>query len=220
MLRARIRILGGTMAVCKECGTKVPWSAVLCEVHAKQQVDEHNLKRTQKIKSELPGIHDILVRHGADVSTLPLQDVLDALPRDIDFLAILPNRTFLTNRGILTYDVSFGGRIKKEEMIPLATITGIEAKPPKPGNQYDLWTVLITRANNIDTIFSAGPESMVREFLALTQEGMAAGRSAPAPAAPAQNPAERLGALKQLLEQGLISDAEFEQKKAQIIAEM
>lgn len=224
------------MAVCRECGVKVSWGTVLCEVHLKEFQDTTAADFLEKVKVETPSLYSVIKSLGVDGhempmdavmnkgpgrAVLPLDDVFRAMPKDLTYLAYLPNRTFLTDKGILKYEVTLmTARVKTEEIIPLATITGIESKPPKPGSSMDLWTILITRANNVDTIFSSGPDVLVRDFLAKVQEGMAGPRSGNAQPATVQTPVQRISALKQLLDQGLITEAEFEQKRAQIISEM
>ena len=208
------------MAACSTCGTKIGWTMTLCSDCAKAQQDQRAAESSEFLANEMPSLLEVLNRVGESPNVIH-PNAFDVLPRDTTYLAIYSSSVFLTERGILTFNFALTtGRLKTSETIPVATITSLELKPPTsaaPG----VHTLKLIRAGNEDTQFSNLGSDAIQDFIAKTQNAMA-GVSAPAPAPTAgkSNAAERMKSLGDLRDQGLISDAEYEEKRAAILSDL
>jgi len=171
-----------------------------------------------RLESDYPSLFQVLKKRGQNP---PLEYILDVLPKDATYLSKFSEFVFLTDKGILKYDTTIlNPRIKGHEIIPVHQITGIETEVPKGGEDYALWWVTLTRANNVDRLLSTDTAEVVTDFVnqvKLMLEG--SNRENPA-SKKIESPKDRILALKQLLDEGLISNEEFETKRASILSEM
>jgi hypothetical protein len=101
--------------------------------------------------------------------------------------------------------------------MPINTVTGFEIKPPKSNDT--MWEITITRANNIDTIYSMAPEYVIRDFIKKAQAAIASGKGGENTKS-SPTPSERIAVLKELLEDGVISQEAFKSKRSEIISEI
>jgi hypothetical protein len=171
----------------------------------------------ESIKQELPSLAKVMKSQGLDLEMLG-EHVLELLPKDATYLAIFNSNLFLTDRGILKYSRAvFSGKVKASEVIPVSTLTSVELK--KPGiNSPGIWSLKLVRANNIDDEFSAWPEPVLRDFVSKVQMATAGPLASPATSKP--SPIEQLKGLAELRDQGIVSEEEFQAKKAQLLSEM
>jgi len=205
------------MAACSSCGTKVGWGRALCEPCAEKRLIEESESFAAVLRSELPSLLEVLDRNGLKPHHI-YDNVRDLLPRDSKYLAIYSGKVFLTDRGIITYDFTITtGRLRASETIPVATITSLELKPPSPRG-VDMFTLKLIRAGNEDLEFSHFEDKVVQDFVSKVQTAMAGGNTQSAPSQPSS--IERLKSLTELKDQGLISEAEFETKKAAILGDL
>lgn len=206
------------MGVCIDCGLKSPWGSKRCIPCLNAFNEKAAEARLSHIQTATPSLWELVQELDFEEGFFVFEEVAKALPTDLTYMAIFSTSAYLTDQGILTFETTvFQGRLVKQELIPINTITGFEIKPPKSNDT--MWAITITRANNIDTLYSMAPENVIRDFIKKAQAAIASGKvgvntqSSP-------TPLERIAVLKKLLEDGVISQEEFERKRSEIISEI
>lgn len=122
----------------------------------------------------------------------------------------------LTDRQIYVFAKGnvFGSLVAADEVIPIAMITGVE----RSREYMNEWGITITRASNVDKyIYCDEVES--QKFVSQVRELIAAAQS-PAPTViqtQTLDPLDQLKKLKELHEAGVISDEEYETKRADLM---
>ena len=108
----------------------------------------------------------------------------------------------------------FGGLVAADEVIPIPMITGVE----RSRELMNEWGLTITRAANVDSFIycdeseSAEFVSRVRELIHAAQSGTQTVIQNSQP-----DPLDQLKKLKDLHDAGIISDAEFAEKKTRLM---
>lgn len=205
------------MAACSTCGIKIGWTMQRCEDCAKVERAAEVSQLTELLSNELPTLLTVLNRVGLSAGDIHA-NAFEVLPRDTSYLAVYSSTVFLTERGIITFNFTITtGRLKATETIPVATITSLELKPPS--STLALYSLKLIRAGNEDLEFSAFSAEAVQDFMANTQNAMAAGGKS-APATARTGPSERMKSLSDLRDQGLISESEYEEKRAAILSDL
>ncbi len=122
-----------------------------------------------------------------------------------------------TNILIAKYTL-WNNTFKSSELVPLAMITGIESAVV---NRVDgSKKIIITRAANVDELYGI-PDKPAAAFLeALNAARQRAGTQGSAIAVAPQDPAEAIRKLKGLLDEGLISADEFEEKRKELLEKL
>ena len=211
------------MAACS-CGKKKPFGASECTDCFQERRAKEEQQVAEDIKRQHPKLYALAVEQEIPFRFFP-QIILDELPEDMEVLAYagLVQNVFLTSNSILKLETTvLSPRVKQRETIPLATVTGFEAKPPRASEKYPLWTFRITRAANIDE-FQVTDGKNVRHFVEKINE-LLSKVGQPAAAQPSGGSAEaiadKIRALAGLRDSGLLSDEEFEAKKTELLKEI
>ncbi len=125
----------------------------------------------------------------------------------------------LTNKNILISRYTlFNNTFKGSELVPLATITGIESTVVNNVNGSK--KIIVTRAANTDEIYGV-PAKPAAEFLeALNRARQLSLGGQTTTQSTGVDPADALRKLKGLLDEGLISADEFEEKRKMILDQL
>ena len=206
------------MGICIDCGLKSPWGSKRC-VPCLNTFDEKAAEaKLLHIQTATPSLWRLVQELDFEEDFFVFEEVAKALPTELTYLALFSTSAYLTDQGILTFQTTvFQGRLVKQELIPINTITGFEIKPPKSNDT--MWQITLTRANNVDTIYSMAPEKIIKDFIKKAQAAIASGKVG-VNAQGASTPSERIALLKKLLGDGVISQEEFESKRSEIISEI
>lgn len=122
-----------------------------------------------------------------------------------------------TNILIAKYTL-FSNTFKSSELVPISMITGIESAVVNSVSGAK--KILVTRAANVDELYGI-PDKPAAAFLeALNAARQRAAAQGPAIAVAPQDPAEAIRKLKGLLDDGLISPNEFEEKRKTLLEKM
>jgi len=125
----------------------------------------------------------------------------------------------LTNRNILIARFGFMRRseLRGSELVPIEQITGFEKKQTDRKNNF--WEMIISRASNVDGLTTVD-EAVATRMLSSYTSNRAKSGSETVPLASSKDPSESLRKLKALLDDGLITQAEFDEKRKRLIDEM
>ena len=206
------------MGICIDCGLKSPWGSKRCS-NCLGAFNEKAAKEKQLlIETATPSLWRLVQELEYEDDFFIFEEVAKALPKELNYLGMFSEQVYLTDQGILTFQTTvFKSRLVKQELIPLNTITGFEIAPPKASST--MWEITLTRANNVDTLYSMAEERVIKDFIKKTQAAIASG-SAGAAGQNSPAPSDRLASLKQLLDDGLITQEEFDQKRKIIISDI
>ena len=153
------------------------------------------------------------------------EDIPALIPKDEKVLAVgrgvseVSGSTWIvTDKSLIIHNYSiWNGNTKSSESIDLSKVTGIEnkifAKVTKDKE------IIVTRAANVDHlsgVHAAVAEALVDALSKGTKSGGASGSSS----AKSSDPADAIRKLKGLLDDGLITQDEFDKKKASLLEEM
>lgn len=206
------------MGVCIDCGLKSPWGSKRCIPCLEAFNEKAEEEKLFQIQTSAPSLWSLVKELEFEDDFFVFEEVAKALPTEVNYLGVFSTSVYLTDQGILTFQTTvFQSRLVKQELIPIDTITGFEVMPPKSNDT--MWAITITRANNIDTLYSMAPERVIKDFIKKSQAAIAAGRDARTNQRDA-SPSERLAKLKGLLQDGHISQEEFQKKRSEIISEI
>ena len=124
----------------------------------------------------------------------------------------------LTNKNvvIVRYGLLRRWEIRGSELVSLQQISGFEKQ--QTSRSENTWEMVMTRASNSDGILHV-PDAVATEMIAAYNK--ARGESSPATVVQEKkDPAESIRNLKSLLDDGLISESEFEAKRQKLLDEI
>lgn len=125
----------------------------------------------------------------------------------------------LTDKSVLITRFGFMRRseLRGSELVPIEQITGFEKKQTDRNN--NLWELTISRSSNVDGLGGVNENVATRMLSSYTSNRAKSGAAAASPA-PSKDPTESLRNMKALLDDGLISQAEFDEKRKKLLDEM
>ena len=202
------------MATCK-CGTKISWTNVECPECAKESAKKRSDEQLELFRERLPNIHAYCQRYEG-VGFLFREAFIEDLTPDIEILEFAGglNQLILTPTSIMKWEMTMKlYRVKQKEIIPLGAVTGFEANPPTK-TVPELWKFRITRAANVDEVYiSDGPN--VRPFIEAVNSALSGGGVKSK--APEQSVADKIKALAELRDSGILTEEEFSHKKSELL---
>lgn len=205
---------GEFVATCK-CGKKIGWTSVECPDCAKESAKKRVDDQLELFREKLPNIYSYCQRYEG-IGFEFREAFLDDLTADIEILEFAGglNNLILTPTSIMKWEMTMSySRVKQKEIIPLGTVTGFEASPPTK-SVPQLWKFRITRAGNTDEVYIAdGPN--VRPFIEAVTAALSGGGAKSQ--APQQSAAEKIKSLAELRDSGILTEEEFNQKKAELL---
>lgn len=164
----------------------------------------------------------LLEKEGLEVRVMK-EKLLDAFPQDVEYLAIFSPVMFFTDRGILLVNTTlFGGEWRSSDFIDVNSITSLTFKVDRFDHSTSNMmssSIKIIGAGDQYEQFSDLPAGPVNNFVNMVQKTIA-GRSTATSTVASPNASERLRSLAELKEQGLLSESEFEVKRAEILGEL
>jgi hypothetical protein len=125
----------------------------------------------------------------------------------------------LTDKNVLIArfsSMSFSEQLGSE-LVPLEQITGFEKN--LTDRKKNLWDMTISRASNIDGITTVDEAVATRMLSSYTKNRSNSG-SKETSRPQGKDPVESIRSLKALLDDGLISQAEFDEKRKKLVDEM
>ena len=125
----------------------------------------------------------------------------------------------LTDKSVLITRFGFMRRseLRGSELVPIEQITGFEKRQTDRNN--NLWELTISRSSNVDGLGSVDENVATRMLTSYTSNRAKSGSAAASPA-PSKDPTESLRNMKALLDDGLITQAEFDEKRKKLLDEM
>jgi hypothetical protein len=142
------------------------------------------------------------------------QAFIDVLPKNGTVHAVVgiaSSYWFLLDDSILIAAKVFK---MKTEIVPLKQITGIEAKRVLGQG----WVLFMTRANNADEIPFFKKQETIRPFVLAVNERISL-LNGPNGAS-SETPLDKIKKLKELLDMGVISQDEFDEKKSKLLKDI
>lgn len=125
----------------------------------------------------------------------------------------------LTDNHVLITRFGFMRRseLRGSELVPIEQITGFEKKQTDRTN--NMWEMVISRSSNVDGLGSVDETVAARMLSSYTSNRAKSGSKAASPA-PSKDPMEALRNMKALLDDGLITQEEFDDKRKKLLEEM
>ena len=199
------------MANCA-CGNKKPLTASKCQsCNASEKAEQKN-SLLREIESLQPELHQWITKFDIKLNGLDKGHLASLPDRKTEVIkACLPGASylFLTDTYILKMRIGFlDGKVASLERIPIEKISGIDARKPyqKTNGDFELWNLVINRGG-VDEPFAVHGKGEIAAFVDLVLASMKS-----------KGPnAEKLEALAKLKDQGILTQEEFDSKKAEIL---
>lgn len=209
------------MATCA-CGKKRPFTASKCEWCVAEERAEARKELLKEVQTFQPDLFDWITKFNIKIDGLTPEHLSSLPDKNTEKIkACLPGASylFLTDSYILKMRIGFlDAKVVSLERIPIEKISGIDARKPyqKTNGDFEIWNLVINRGG-VDELFSVHGKTEITEFVNLVLAAMKDSRSPADTKAPSSDFAEKLETLAKLRDQGILTQDEFESKKAEIL---
>lgn len=209
------------MATCA-CGNKRPFTASKCEWCLAAERTEVRNELLKEIESLQPELHKWISKFDINIDGLSKEHLASLPDKKAETIkACLPGASylFLTDSYILKMRIGFlDAKVVSLERIPLEKISGIDARKPyqKTNGDFEIWNLVINRGG-VDEMFYVNGKGEIAQFVDLVLASMKSQGSVSAAKTSSDGFVEKLEALAKLRDQGILTEQEFETKKAEVL---